>query len=167
MAQQTHYDMRFIIATQSGQNMQCDVDQQSQVQVNEFCIGYLRAVVPKISSATVQELAYTGHPCHRSYVILIPTNQPGSVDVSDDNPVVEVIACFKKDDKNQQLKRMEAPKRFTVPPRQMVMWSGPNVKKQECDPQQLVDNIQGKLGLTNFKFDEVKNYLPRTLYYVQ
>jgi len=177
MAQPTHYDMRFIIVKQDGQNMQCYVEEPSQSQVpsqspvDKFCIGYLRAVVPKISNATVKELAYTGHPCHRSYVILIPTNQPASnqqglVNVSDDNPVVEVIACFKID--GNQLKYEETRRDFTVPPRLMVM-SISNVKKQECNLQQLASEIQSKLRLPNDQniLDKVKNYLPRTIYYVQ
>jgi len=177
MAQPTHYDMRFIIVKQDGQNMQCYVEGPSQSQVpsqspvDKFCIGYLRAVVPKISNATVKELAYTGHPCHRSYVILIPTNQPASnqqglVNVSDDNPVVEVIACFKID--GNQLKYEKTRGDFTVPPRLMVM-SISNVKKQECDLQQLASEIRSKLRLPNDQniLDKVKNYLPRTIYYVQ
>jgi len=178
MAQPTHYDMRFIIVKQDGQNMQCYVEGPSQSQVpsqspvDKFCIGYLRAVVPKISNATVSALAYTGHPCHRSYVILIPTNQPASnqqglVNVSDDNPVVEVIACFKID--GNQLKYEDIRRDFTVPSRQMVMWPGSNVKKQECDPQQLASEIQSKLRLPNDKniLDKVKNYLPSAIYYDQ
>jgi len=71
-------------------------------QINDVCIGYMRVLLPKPLSQPQQgspqqsglELVYTGHPCHRTWAILVAQSQQRrTVQVSNQTPIIEILRC--------------------------------------------------------------------------
>ena len=91
-------------------NQQVKIHPSPLPRVDNICIGYMRGVVPRLSSQAQQggsqqsalELIYTGHPCHRTWVILVPQSQQaqasrqgwfGPVQFSGQIPIIEILKC--------------------------------------------------------------------------
>jgi len=94
------------------ENQQVKIHPSPLPQVDNICIGYMRGVVPRLSSQAQQggsqqsalELIYTGHPCHRTWAILVPQSQQaqasrqgwfGPVQFSRQIPIIEILKCEK------------------------------------------------------------------------
>jgi len=171
MQQQQLYSAKFIVLDSQGKCVlypQTGGQQQSS-QPAEFCIGYIRAVVPKSipsgepgTQTTDNLLYYTGHPCHRAYVILVPTQQTGQTKatVTEDTPVVDIIACFEQRQNNWEYK--PNPSKFDVIfDGVRLHWSqNVNIDKKECKIEELIQLLQN---------DVIKKRLPSSIlaYYVK
>jgi hypothetical protein len=167
MSQQQRYRAHFILWDDSKKR--CDIvpPLQQPGQINEFCIGYMRAVVPggviSQSGGQAPSLYYTGHPCHKTHVVLLQpqqTGQPQSViSVTSDMPVVEIIACFMKQQGKWQHK--------SIPSNFEVIFDGISlswahkikVQRQDCNVGDLLNQYQLTID------DSVKRYLPSSIYY--
>jgi hypothetical protein len=170
MQQRQRYSAKFIVVDGQGNCTIYPPQDGGQQQVTKFCIGYIRAVVPKSGgsdASTTVNLLYTGHPCHRAYVILVPTQQTGQtvVTVKDKTPVVDIIACFEKK-QNKWEYEPELPPFDVMFDGISLSWAQ-NVEpdKQKCD-KKLKDLIR---QLISQDVDEIEKKLPSSIaiYYVK
>lgn len=177
MQQRQLYSAKFIVLDSQGKCVLYPqtAGQQQSSQPAEFCLGYIRAVVPKSipsggpgTQTTVDLLYYTGHPCHRAYVVLVPTQQTGQtvVTVKDKTPVVDIIACFEKNKKENKWEYKPESLPFDV------IFDGVSIRcvpnnvepdKQECKIEELIKQLISQ------DVDEIKKKLPSsiTIYYVK
>ena len=179
MQQQQLYSAKFIVVNSQGN---CALypqtgGQQQSSQPAEFCIGYIRAVVPKSipsggpGTQTTVNLLYTGHPCHRAYVILVPIQQTGQtkVTVTEDTPVVDIIACLEQRQNNWEYK--PEPLKFDVIFDGVSLnWSqNVNIDKKECKIEELIQLLQNLIQQQQPQLDIIKKKLPSSIsvYYVK